>query len=195
VALFISGPTTFVARKPIRKVDEFDGMKIRVLAAPLQMEQIRAIKAAPVPMSLGEVLPALQQGALDGVMSCTPVFVALRFYDAAKYLIETNHGLISAITVISKSWFDKLPADLQQAVEAASRKATTDVYQFSVDDVNNGRTAWTRNGGELVSLEPAEQEKLMKLVLPVGDRVVEKNLQEKAIYDILRQAAARTLQG
>jgi TRAP-type transport system periplasmic protein len=193
LGLIISGPTTFVTRKAVRKIADFEGMKIRVLAAPLQMEQVRALKAAPVPMPLGEVLPALQQGALDGVMSCTPVFVALHFYDAAKHLIETNHGLIAAIAVISKMWFDGLPPDLREAVVDAGKQATADVYQFSVDDVSNGRATWAKNGGEVISFAPEERDSLMQLLSPIGQRVVDKSPQEKALLDLLRQAATRTV--
>ena len=39
-------------------------------------------------MALGDVLPALQQGTIDGVMSALPVLAALRYYDAAKFITE-----------------------------------------------------------------------------------------------------------
>ena len=192
VGLFISGPTVFVSRKPIRKLSDFEGQKMRVLAAPLQLEQIRALKAAPVPMPLGEVLPALQQGALDGVMSCIPVFVAFKYADAAKYLTETNHGLISVVSVISKTWFDGLPKDLQEAVVRAGQQPSEEVYQFSVDDINNGREAWKKAGGEIVTLDPAEQKKLMDDLVAVGTRVTEKSPRDKALFDVLQAAANRT---
>lgn len=192
VGLFISGPTVFVSRKPIRKLSDFEGQKVRVLAAPLQLEQVRALKAAPIPMPLGEVLPALQQGALDGVMSCVPVFVALKYSDAAKYLVETNHGLISVLSVISKTWFDALPKDLQEAVVRAGQQASNDVYQFSVDDINNGRESWKKAGGEIVTLDPAEQKQLMGQLIAVGARVTEKNAQDKAMFELLQAAANRT---
>jgi len=192
VGLFISGPTVFVSRKPIRKLSEFEGQKMRVLAAPLQLEQVRALKASPIPMPLGEVLPALQQGALDGVMSCIPVFVALKYSDAAKYLIETNHGLISVLSVISKTWFDGLPKDLQDAVVRAGQQASNDVYQFSVDDINNGREAWKKAGGEIVMLDPDEQKKLISQLVAVGARVTDKNAKDKTMFELLQAAANRT---
>lgn len=191
LGLFISGPTVFVTRKPIKSLSELEGLKLRVLAAPLQLEQIRALKGAPVPMPLGEVLPALQQGALDGVMSCIPVFVALKYADAAKYLLETNHGLISAATIISKTWFDSLPPQLQEVVVKAGQKASNDVYQFSVDDINNGREAWKKAGGQVTTLSPAEQKQMMATLAPVGPRVTEKTPAEKAMFDLLQQAAQR----
>jgi TRAP-type C4-dicarboxylate transport system substrate-binding protein len=192
VGLFISGPTVFVSRKPIHKLAEFDGQKLRVLASPLQLEQIRALKAAPIPMPLGEVLPALQQGALDGVMSCIPIFVALKYADAAKYLTETNHGLISVVSVISKTWFDGLPKDLQALVVRAGQQASNDVFQFSVDDINKGRESWKKAGGEIISLDPAEQKQLMSQLLPIGARVTEKNPRDKAMFELLQSAANRT---
>jgi tripartite ATP-independent transporter DctP family solute receptor len=191
VGLFISGPTVFVSRKPIRKLTDFEGQKMRVLAAPLQLEQVRALKAAPIPMPLGEVLPALQQGALDGVMSCIPVFVALKYSDAAKYLVETNHGLITVLSVISKTWFDSLPKDLQEVVTRAGQQASNDVYQFSVDDINNGRETWKKAGGEIVTLDPADQKQLMGQLVAVGARVTEKNAQDKAMFELLQAAANR----
>jgi len=146
----------------------------------------------PVPMPLSEVMPALQQGALDGAMSCIPVFVALKFADAAKYLIETNHGLISAMTVISKTWFDALPADLQDVVVKAGETASRNVYQFSVDDVNKGRDRWKAAGGEVITLSAADNAKLQAELAPVGARVTDSKPAEKAMFAILKDAAERT---
>ena len=191
LGLMISGPTVFVTRKPLTNLADFEGLKVRVLAAPLQLEHIRAMKMAPVPMPLGEVMPALQQGALDGVMSCVPVFVALKYADAAKYMIETNQGLITALTVISKTWFNSLPNDLQDVVVKAGQKASADVYQFSIDDVSNGREKWKAAGGQLAKLSDAEQEQLIRQLASVGEQVTEKNAQEKALFEILKTAAER----
>lgn len=191
LGLMISGPFVFVMRKPVENLSDFDGRKIRVLAAPLQLEQVRTMHMTPVPMPLGDVMPALQQGTIDGVMSCTPVFAALKFYDAAKYLIETNHGLIAAETIISKIWFDRLPKDLQDVVEKAGVQASKEIYQFSVDDINRGREKWKANGGTVVKL-PADQEaKLMAELIPVGPRVTSANPGEKELYDILKAAVER----
>ena len=192
VGLFISGPAAFVARKPLKSVADLQGMKIRVLAAPLQMEQIRALKATPVPMPLGEVLPALQQGTLDSVMSNIPVFQALKYYSVAKYLLATEHTLIAATTVISRKWYDSLPADLQKVVAESGRKVSEGLYQWSVDDINNGYAAWVKSGGELVRLEPKAQDALMAQLLPLGTQVTSKRPDEKALFDLLQDAAKRT---
>lgn len=192
VGLFISGPTVFVSRTPITDLAGFSGLKTRVLAAELQMEQIRELGAAPIPMPLGEVLPALQQGALDSVMSCIPVFVALGYQDAAKYLLETNHGVIASLAVVSLEWLEQLPEDLQEIVIDAGRQASNDVYEFSVKDVETGREEWIAGGGEVITLAPEEQERMMEMLLPVGERVTEDDPAEREMFDLLRAAAERT---
>jgi len=96
------------------------------------------------------------------------------------------------MTVISKSWFDALSPDLQEIVVKAGQQASTDIYQFSVDDINNGRDRWKSAGGEIIELPKAEHDALMKQLVTVGEQVVAKNPGEKAMFDLLRQTADRT---
>ena len=192
IGLMISGPTLFVSRKPISKLSDFKDLKIRVLAGRLQLAQVRKLGGAPIPMPLGDVLPALQQGALDSVMSCIPVFVALRYHDVAKYIVETNHGLIAGAAMISRGWFDKLSPELQDVIIKAGQKASNDVYQFSVDDVNRGRDAWIKAGGTVTTLDPSEQAKLMVDMTEVGAKETQETPQEKAMYELLKKVAERT---
>lgn len=192
VGVFLSGPLAFVARKPLHSVDDLAGMKIRVLSAPLQMEQIRALKATPVPMSLGEVLPALQQGTLDSVMSDIPVFYPMKYYSVAKYLLETSHAILTSMTVVSKTWLDALPPDLQKVVIDDGQNVSRDIYQFSVDQVNEGYDGWVNAGGEITRLDPKAHDALMAQLQPLGAQVTSKNPDEKKLFDLLLATAKRT---
>jgi TRAP-type transport system periplasmic protein len=191
VGLLIGAPSVFDTRKPIRKLEDFNGLKIRILAGRMQTAQLRALNMSPIPMSLGEVLPALQQGALDGVVGGLPVLTALRYYDAAKYIVETNHGLLAAIGVISKRWYDGLAPDLKDIVIKAGQKASKDVYQFSVNDIERARDTWLKNGGEIGKLDPADQQELMKKMAAASEHEMNENPKDKEIFDLLRSAAAR----
>ena len=192
IGLFVTGPTGFAMRTPTQKLADLDSKKIRVLAADMDREQIRRLKASPVPMALGEVLPALQQGALDGVMSVLPVLSALRYYDAAKYFYETEQAMVTIITVVSKSWMDKLPADLQTAVLESGMKTSREIFQWSVDDYSKAKQDWTKGGGQLVTVSASERESLTKMMAPIGPEVSAKTPADKAMYDLMVKAAERT---
>lgn len=192
VGIFISGPTIFNTRTKIEKLADFSGMKIRVLASPIQTEQLRRVKATAVPMALGEVLPALQQGTIDGVMSVLQVLTALRFYDAAKFVVETNQAMVTVVSVVSKSWFDKLPADLQAVVAEAGQKASVEVYPWAMDFATRQRAAWIASGGVITDISAAEHEEFMKLLRPIGVEVTSKKPAEKELYELLVKTAEAT---
>jgi TRAP-type C4-dicarboxylate transport system substrate-binding protein len=191
VGLFISGPTIFNMRSKAAKLSDLEGRKIRVFAAAVQMEQIRKLKGTPVPMPLGEVLPALQQGTIDGVMSVLPVLTALRYYDAAKYILETEQAMVSVVTVLSKIWYDKLPKDLQEVLDKAGQTASVEVFPWAVDFIAKQRQVWQTNGGEVLRLSPEEQKQMNEMLLPIGAQVAAGKPDQAAIYEILRKSAQK----
>jgi TRAP-type C4-dicarboxylate transport system substrate-binding protein len=191
VGLFINAPAIFNMRSRPTRLSDLANKKIRVFASAVQMEQIRNLKATPVPMPLGEVLPALQQGTIDGVMSVLPVLAAFRYYDAAKYILETEHAMVSVVTVLSKRWYDQLPKPLQAVIDDAGQQASTQVFPWAVDFIASQRKVWQQNGGEVLRLSQDEHSHLNKLLLPVGAEVSAKKPDEKALYELLTKSAQR----
>src|SRR3974377_756869 len=94
VGLFMAEPSTLVTRAPIRHLDDFKGKKIRIFASQFQSVAFERLGVTPVAMTLGDVLPALQQGAIDGADAALNVYVPMHFVDAAKYVTETNQPAI-----------------------------------------------------------------------------------------------------
>jgi len=191
VSLYLSAPTAFDMREPMRHLSDLKGKKIRVLASPLQMEQLRKLGAIGVPMALGDVLPALQQGAIDGAMSTVPVLEALHYYDAAKYFTETDHAMVVSVAVLSKKWLDGLPASLRRIVIDEARKVGPTMDDFALTFFDEGRKRWTQHGGELIKLPANEQAEMAKLLAGVGPDVVKKNPAVKKMYDMMVAAARR----
>ena len=103
--LFVYGPSSVATRKPVRHLAEFKGMKIRVLAAKYQEELMSRLGADPVAMTLGDVLPALQQGTIDGSDSAMPVFTTMQYYDSTKYVTDITQPYVFSIIEFSKKWF------------------------------------------------------------------------------------------
>lgn len=192
IGLFVNGPSVINTRQKATRLADLQKLKIRVLASPVQMEQIRKMGATPVPMALSEVLPALQQGTIDGVMSVLPVLAAFRYYDAARYMLETDHSIVSVVSVVNAEWFDKLTPALQKVVVDAGQNASRDVYPWAVEFIVKQRALWTSNGGEVSRLDPAEQATLLASLAPIGKEVASRKANQKALYDVLVDAAQRT---
>ena len=189
--VFISGPTGINSRTAIRHIADIKGKKLRVLASPLQMAPISAMGGTPVPMALGDVLPALQQGAIDGVLSVLPVLSAFRYYDAAKYYTNTDFSMITSQASISKVWFDKLPKDLQKIVEESAISASENLYPWALEFHAREKKKWVDNKGEIIDLPKAEREaQLVKLVKLTEGLIKEKPVLQP-VYNSMMAVAKR----
>jgi TRAP-type transport system periplasmic protein len=189
VSLYFAGPTGLVTRTPFRTLDDFKGKKIRVLASPFQTEQITRLGATGVPLSFGDVLPALQQGTIDGALSTLPVVSALHYQATAKYMNETGQSYIFVVAVVSKRWLDTLPADLQAAVLATGHETEANIGQWEIDFLARQRKTWVDNGGELIALTAADKAEMMAKLGSVGDDIVSTKPVLKPLWDQLVAAA------
>ena len=162
VALFMNAPQSVIAKTAIRHLADFKGKKIRVLASKFQTVPLEQLGATPVAMTLGDVVPAMQQGAIDGAVGGIVVFTPFHFRDAAQYVTETGQPAVYAIAEINKAWYEALPADLQKIVDDDAAAQQAAIAPVASEIVEKARKGWTDQGGELISLPPDEQADMMK---------------------------------
>jgi tripartite ATP-independent transporter DctP family solute receptor len=120
---WVQGYRHFFTNKPIKKPEDLKGMRIRTPPAPIWQESIRALGATPVALPFGEMYPALQQKAIDGVELVYNNIPAGRFYEVLKYANETAHIMLINFEVISAKFFNSLPADYQKVLVEECDKA------------------------------------------------------------------------
>jgi TRAP-type C4-dicarboxylate transport system substrate-binding protein len=189
--LFMIAQSAVIARKPIRHLADFKGKKIRVLASQFQRVAMQRLGATPKPMTLGEVLPALQDNAVDGALSSVAVFASMNFRQAAQYITETGQPAIFGIVEVSKRWYESLSADLRDIIDKAASRVAAAAGPAIIDDNEKARRAWQDSGGELISLPADEQDSLLKIVAGVGDEVANAKPPLSAAYKIVTEAAQR----
>ena len=150
--MFIVQPDSLASKAPIRTLADFKGKKIRIFASDFQSEALKRLGATPVAMTLADVLPALQQGAIDGAIAGITVFSAFHYQDAAKYVTEINQPSIFLMVEISKTWYDSLPPDLQKIIDKDAAAESVAINPAAIALFNKARETWTASGGELISL-------------------------------------------
>ncbi len=180
----------FAFKTPVTKLAEFAGKRIRVLASEGEQAQVNALGGSAVPMSLGEVLPALTQGTIDGANSGLPVFVAFKYYDAAPNVLDTHLWAIVTLNLVSKAWYDRLPADLKEAVTKAGAKVEPEANKWGADLLVKDTNIWKEHGGKIATLSPAEQQEAEQRASAAIQPVLAKSAPLKAFYDKIKAAAA-----
>jgi len=192
--MFIAQPDSIASRVPMRHLADFKGKKIRIFASEFQSTAFKRLGATPVAMTLGDVMPALQQGAIDGAMAGITVFSAFHYQDAAKYVVETNQPFIFLVLEVSRKWYESLPADLQQIVDKDAAAETAAINPAAIDILNKARQSWVAGGGELISLPPEEQAEMIKTFAGIGEDASKTKPAVAEAYQIVAGAANRTRQ-
>jgi TRAP-type transport system periplasmic protein len=189
--LFMTALSSVISRTPIRHLADLKGKKIRVFPSQFQALAMQRLGATPKPMTLGEVLPALQDNALDGSISAFNVFTTMHYVGAAKYVTEIGQPPIFTMIEISKQWYDSLPADLQQILDKDAAAESIAINPWIADFNAKSRKDWVASGGEVISLPPDEQSAMLTILSNVGDQVSNGKPQLSAAYQTVVEAARR----
>lgn len=193
IAVWSAGGGAFATREPVRKIADLKGMKIRVLASPMERAMMEAIGVAGTPMNYSEVLPAIQRRVIDGSRSAIVVMGPSKFYTVAKYITLEGGSYIPSAFWISVKWFEKLSAE-QQATVLAIGKEITPVAEKAGNEITAlWEKKWAAEGGTVLNFDPAEKKKLMDTYRPLGDKILGSDPAIAPMYNLIKAAAKATM--
>lgn len=134
------GWTHFFTQKPVAVPDDLKALKLMTTAGDPQGEEIyKAAGFHPVPLPATEISTALQTGLVTALQVPPQVAVITQYYTNAKYMTDLNWALLLGGTVISRSTWEQIPADLRPALlgamHDAGRRLLAAVRQSGASDV------------------------------------------------------------
>ena len=154
-------------KRAIQKVEDVDGLKLRVIPSPINIDWVKALGGNPTPMPFPEVYGALEQKAIDGQENPISVIAANKFWEVQKYVALTNHQYNPQSVLISKKVMDTLaPAD-RKIIEDAATEAAQHQREQARASVNANLELLKKNGMTVTQLPPAEVAKLREKMKPV----------------------------
>ncbi|PTW51404.1 TRAP transporter substrate-binding protein [Rhodovulum kholense] len=109
--------------RPLTKLEDFQGLKIRLQPNEVHLETFRALGANPQSLDISELYSALQQKVLDGEENPYNIIYTRRFFEVQKYLSDTGHFFDFINVVANKGAFEALSPENQEAVRTAMRTA------------------------------------------------------------------------
>jgi tripartite ATP-independent transporter DctP family solute receptor len=117
-------------KRPINKLDDVKGLKIRVPPAKIFVETWKTLGANPTPMVWGEVYLGLKQGLIDAQENPFAISYHAKIYEVTKYLVLTHHAAGFFSFMVSDKKFQALPPDAQAAFRAAVAPAEAHYNEF-----------------------------------------------------------------
>lgn len=122
-ANWIYGARHTLTKKPVEKVADLKGMKIRVPNNTIQIKGFEVLGATPTPMALGDVYTSLQQGTIDGLENPLPVLYNGKFHEVAKNLTLDGHVKNFTTWVTGATFFNSLTAEQQALLVSTGDEA------------------------------------------------------------------------
>jgi tripartite ATP-independent transporter DctP family solute receptor len=105
-----------ISRRPVAAPGDFKGMKVRVLPNQLYVDTWAAFGSTPASIAYSEVYTALQTGTVDAADTNPMGMVTPKWYEAAHYLIVTNHIFSTAVLMINNDKWNSLGSANQQII-------------------------------------------------------------------------------
>jgi len=121
------------SKRPLNKMEDISGLKIRVIQSPIYIETFNTLGANSVPMPFTEVYTALEQKIIDGQENPFSVIETSKFNEVQKFLTVSNHIYNPQSVLASKKKWDSLTKDEQAILTSTLVEATAWQRQNSRD--------------------------------------------------------------
>lgn len=128
-----SGFRNVFSVKPITKIEDFKGVKIRTMQNEYHMAAFEAFGAMPTAMSANEQFTALQQGTIDAAENAIANCLANGFYEITKNITYTDHAFVYIPILMSDDAWNKIPEDLRDPFLEAVKKGYEAQRQYLVE--------------------------------------------------------------
>ena len=155
------------SRRPINKLEDIAGLKVRVVQSPLYIDLFNTLGANAVPLPFPELYTALEQKTVDGQENPVTLINTSKFYEVQKHLTLTRHTYNPQIVIFSKRVWDRLDAEEKKLIEEAAAEARTFQRQYSREQETKALDAVKAAGMQVVELPAAEVARIRDKVQPV----------------------------
>jgi len=148
------------SKRAINKVEDLEGLKLRVIPNPINVDWVKALGANPTPLPWPEVYAALEQKAVDGQENPVATINGAKLYEVQKHLALTGHQYNPQSVIISKKFWDKLSAAekkiLSDAASDSAKYQREQARKLEASILENLK----KNGMQVTQLPAAELDKL-----------------------------------
>lgn len=158
----LQGVRVMTSNKPVTKVEDVQGLKIRVPTIDVYLKTWEWLGAATTPLAGSEIFTALQQGTVDAQENAYPTCVGLSLQECSKYVTETNHVYSMTTFVMDKAFFESMPAEYQTAIEEAALEAGKLCTDLIVANAEDAKQTFVDAGCEIYEVDLTEWQVAME---------------------------------
>ncbi|MDT8343874.1 MAG: DctP family TRAP transporter solute-binding subunit [Thermohalobaculum sp.] len=167
LAYWHNGMKQLSANRPLKAPADAAGLKFRIQASDVLDAQFRALGAEPVKLAFKDVYDALGDGRADGQENTWTNIYTKKFDTRQDGITETNHGIIDYLVIVSRAWWEGLPAADRAGIEQILVEVTHEYNRFSFELNELAKMKIIENGGIVRRLTKGDRERWVDALTPV----------------------------
>ena len=160
------------SKRAINKVEDLEGIKLRVMQNNVYLNSFKTLGANAVPMAFSELFSALETNTVDGQENPFNTILSSKFYEVQKYVTVTNHVYAPWIVLVSKKWWDQLSKDEQKILSDAAKLSRDFERKDTREEAAKAVADLKAKGRQINELPPAEaarmRDKLTRVYATIG---------------------------
>jgi len=123
LGFYVTGFRQVAAKRPLRSLADFKGLKIRTPESPLMVATFKLLGANPTPMPFGELYTAIQTNVVDAAESPPGVLNWGKMFEVAPYMMKTSHIYTSGHILINEKFWQGLAPNVRKVLQEATTEA------------------------------------------------------------------------
>ncbi len=168
------GSYGWATKTPVATLEEAKGQVFRIAQAPVNVDLYKAWGIQFTVMPWPDVPQALQTGVISGLDHTPIVCNITKKFTVAKAFTSLDYAQGLYVHLMNKSWFNRLPEDLQQILQTAISEESAKVRALTEKQQLDQIAAAKANGIVFQELSAAEKARLVALAEPVVQKWGEK---------------------
>lgn len=169
--------------RPIRRPADCKGLRIRTQMTPLHGETFRALGFEPIAVDIKEFVEGVageRFQAHDNALTNIDIFNVYKYH---RYITISSHFWGASALVCNREEYEKWPADVQEAVQAAAAEATVLQRKLAAAEDEEVLRKLDPRQNEVIHLTGAERAEFVSAVQPVLDKYRKKI--DPALFELL----------
>ena len=158
------------SRRPVAKLEDIKGLKIRTIQVPIYLDMINALGASAVPMPLPELYGALENKAVDGQENPNISIETNKYFEIQKYLSTTQIVYNAIIVMTGKKLWDQLSDDERRVLQEAANETRPHQRQLAREMDAKTLASLKGKGMTITEVTPEERERMRAALKPVTDK-------------------------
>lgn len=184
------GERNIMTTKPVRSIEDMQGLIIRTPTTPSYMKAFEYMGAAPTALALGDVYTATQQGTVEGMENPLATLCGQAYYEVAKYITLTKHVLMPTQWICNEDFFQSLTPEQQQWLCETGDEAGVYNNQLQDEMLAQYMEDMEANGVEIIDLSDEERAKFVEASAAVYEDPVITADWRDGLYDYVRSLMA-----